>query len=113
MFLFEILLNAAPFRAWSGGTGRESGSLEHDALQLGISTIHSRFAVDTLGNTSRIVGASGDVVTETISNDSYPVSLSGSIQPGEWQFQSKQRTANETRPVNIALPVCMYLGLTA
>ena len=101
------------FRGWTQGLSREAGSWQCDAVQSGIVSIYCRVALDSLGSTSRLIDVSGDVATTTLNNNSYPASLDSSSQPGEQLFQSMQRTAAETRPVHVVIPVILYLGNSA
>lgn len=103
---------SAPFRGWTGAGNRDVGTSEPDAVQTGIEKLYCRFSVDSGGSTSRIVSVLGNVSMETVSNGSYPVAVSGEFgQPGDSIFTTHQRTAGETRPVNIVLPIILYIGV--
>ena len=96
------------FRAWTGGGGREAGSWEQDAVQTGITSLSSRY-VDTWHGIAGPLDVLGDV-TETLSTDPTTALQGTSIGEGYVRWTVNQRMADETRPVNIAIPVIIYLG---
>ena len=101
--MFEILLSAAPFRGWTHGTGRESGSYQGDAIQGHEHDIPTYAGIS--GTRATLIDDKGNLNQSNINLDAgrfytYPTGPSGCI-------------AAETRPINIAVPVIAYLGNSA
>ena len=97
----------SPFRAWTSGTGREAGSWQADAIReiaANWSGIHSTTTASSASGAGRfdltLPECAATVQGEGYAQPSFAASL---IVP----------TAAENRPVNVSLPVCMYLGLSA
>ena len=95
------------FRAWTSGTGREAGEWQADAIReiaANWSGIHSTTTVSSASGAGRfdltLPECAATVQGEGYAQPSFAASL---IVP----------TAAENRPVNVSLPVCMYLGLSA
>ena len=100
----------SPFRAWAQGLSREAGSWQEDAVQTGITKIGAtRF--DTAWET--VATADGNV--RSFGGQILVDTLTANIGvKRDWQFfESLQRVADKTRPVNVALPIVIYLGSTA
>ena len=99
------------FRGWSGAAGREAGAWQGDAIRdisgtIGSITRFSSGAVDD-GICKKHSGGTNFFVT--------PVSTGASLYDAGSTLAASSvvPTATENRPVNVALPVCIYLGLPA
>ena len=95
------------FRGWTSGTGREAGEWQADAIReiaANWSGIHSTTTASSASGAGRfdltLPECAATVQGEGYAQPSFAASL---IVP----------TAAENRPVNVSLPVCMYLGLSA
>ena len=99
------------FRAWTSGTGREAGSWQGDAVQPGFTQLLGRQA-GTGGGCIGPVSASGGV-TLTTKDTAIQYGLVSEVSElaVQYTWKSTQRIAAETHPVNVAFPVCLYLGL--
>ena len=106
---------SAPFRGWTSGTGRGAGSWQGDAIR----ELSGRIDLSRMGSayTSEASPFSGVLQVE---KDVFP----GLMMPDEnsdfWMwgrasFNASRvvPTAEENRPVNVAVPVILYLGLSA
>ena len=101
------------FRAWTLGAGREAGSWQQDAVQPGFTQLLGRQA-GTGGGCVGPVSASGGVTLTTKDTAIQYGLVSGASELAmQYTWKSTQRTADETHPVNVAFPVCLYLGLPA
>ena len=101
------------FRAWTLGAGREAGSWQQDAVQPGFTQLLGRQA-GTGGGCVGPVSASGGVTLTTKDTAiQYGLVSEASELAMQYTWKSTQRTADETHPVNVAFPVCLYLGLPA
>ena len=99
--VFSICL--PPFRAWTGGGGREAGSWQSDALQSHEHDIPTYAGIS--GTRATLIDDKGNLNQSNITLDvgrfyTYPTGPSG-------------RIAAESRPVNISVPAILYLGLPA
>ena len=96
----EFMRPAEPFRAWTSGAGREAGEIQSDAVQR-----HEHFI-------PTYAGISGTRATQI--DDSGRASEANIVlEAGQYYTYSygpSGRFADETRPVNIAIPVILYLG---
>ena len=94
------------FRAWGQGAGREAGSWQGDAAR---NVTANASHISTNQTSAEVNGA---FIWHTLVG---PLTLTTyEIQaPGGLSFESSRvvPTAEENRPVNVALPVCIYLGL--
>ena len=100
------------FRAWTGA-GREAGSWQGDAVQPGFTQLLGRQA-GTGGGCIGPVSASGGVTLTTKDTAiQYGLVSEASELAVQYTWKSTQRIAAETHPVNVAFPVCLYLGLPA
>ena len=93
----------SPFRAWTGGGGREAGSWQSDALQSHEHDIPTYAGIS--GTRATLIDDKGNLNQSNITLDvgrfyTYPTGPSG-------------RIAAESRPVNISVPAILYLGLPA
>ena len=106
-----FLPRPARFRAWTGGGGREAGKWQEDAVQPGFTQLLGRQA-GTGGGCVGPVSVSGGV-TLTTKDTAIQYGLVSGVSELAMQYiwKSTQRTADETHPVNVALPVVLYLGL--
>ena len=95
-----FLPRPALFRAWTSGAGREAGEIQSDAVQR-----HEHFI-------PTYAGISGTRATQI--DDSGRASEANIVlEAGQYYTYSygpSGRFADETRPVNIAIPVILYLG---
>ena len=104
--VFSICL--PPFRAWGQGAGREAGSAQGDAAR-NISANAPYLSTNQIG--AQAEGAfSWHTLIGPLTLITYETEASGGLS-----FESSRvvPTAEENRPVNVALPVCIYLGLPA
>lgn len=86
-------------------TGAGAGAYQADAIQTGITRlIVGAWSPDS---SAGIVSPVGNVAVSTESTTSGAVA---STAPLRYLVDIKQRTADKTRPENIALPVALYLG---
>ena len=103
--LFVPRLNGL-FARYCGDTG--AGAYQADAVQTGITRlIVGAWSPD---GSAGIVSPIGNVTVSTESTTSGAVA---STAPLRYLVDIKQRTADKTRPENIALPVALYLGQPA
>lgn len=94
------------FRGWTQGTGREAGSAQGDAAR-NISANAPYLSTNQIG--AQAEGAfSWHTLIGPLTLITYETEASGGLS-----FESSRvvPTAEENRPVNVALPVCIYLGL--
>ena len=102
---FILDLSSCPprFRAWTSGAGREAGEIQSDAVQR-----HEHFI-------PTYAGISGTRATQI--DDSGRASEANIVldagQYYTYSYGPSGRFADETRPVNVAIPVILYLGLCA
>ena len=96
------------FRGWTGGAGREAGSWQGDAVQTGITTMTIRALSGGSGSLAGPAAMQGNI---TISSVGYANAIAPEANETAYLATVNQRVAPETRPVNVSLPVCMYLGL--
>ena len=104
--VFSICL--PPFRGWTSGAGREAGSAQGDAAR-NISANAPYLSTNQIG--AQAEGAfSWHTLIGPLTLITYETEASGGLS-----FESSRvvPTAEENRPVNVALPVCIYLGLPA
>ena len=102
------------FRGWTGGAGREAGSWQGDAIRNvtgsagigGQTGIAYPLAMD--GNTGALC-PQGERGTHSLSTMTSVGTYGGLV----FDASHAVPTAAENRPVNIAVPVILYLGLSA
>ena len=103
------------FRAWTSGAGREAGSWQSDAIR----ELSGRIDLSRMGSayTSEASPSTGVLQIE---KDALPGLLTSNSASEFWMWGkasfSASRvapTAEENRPLNIALPVVLYLGIHA
>ena len=103
-----------PFRGWTGGAGREAGSWQGDAIRNvtgsagigGQTGLAYPLAMD--GNTGALC-PQGEKGTHSLSTMTSVNTYGGLV----FDASHAVPTAAENRPVNIAVPVILYLGLSA
>ena len=92
--------------------GREAGSVQNDAVQTGITKLQGRQAGTGGGCVGPLTVSGGVSLTEEINSIQYAL-VSETDQLGvRYIWTMTQRTSDETRPMNIAIPHVIYLGLT-
>ena len=95
-----FLPRPARFRGWTSGAGREAGEIQSDAVQR-----HEHFI-------PTYAGISGTRATQI--DDSGRASEANIVldagQYYTYSYGPSGRFADETRPINIAIPVILYLG---
>ena len=103
------------FRGWTGGAGREAGSWQQDAVETGITSIYCEPMGGYGDNYPATVTLEGNVsLHDTDYADSIIVYMTDIGTPVvHRRYYINQRQALETRPVNIAQPSIIYLGLPA
>ena len=109
-----FLPRPARFRGWTGGAGREAGSWQGDAIRNvtgsagigGQTGIAYPLAMD--GNTGALC-PQGEKGTHSLSTMTSVNTYGGLV----FDASHAVPTAAENRPVNVALPVILYLGLRA
>ena len=103
------------FRAWGQGTGREAGSWQQDSVETGITSIYCEPMGGYGDNYPATVTLEGNVsLHDTGYADSIIVYMTDIGTPVvHRRYYINQRQALETRPVNIAQPSIIYLGLPA
>ena len=110
--VFSICL--PPFRGWTGGAGREAGRWQGDAIRNvtgsagigGQTGLAYPLAMD--GNTGALC-PQGEKGTHSLSTMTSVNTYGGLV----FDASHAVPTAAENRPVNIAVPVILYLGLSA
>ena len=99
------------FRAWTGGGGREAGSWQGDAVQPGFTQLLGRQAGTGGGCIGPVSVSGGVTLTTKDAAIQYGLVSEVSELAVQYTWKSTQRIAAETHPVNVAFPVCLYLGL--
>ena len=110
-----FLPRPALFRAWTSGAGREAGSWQQDAVETGITSVYCEPMGGHGDNYPATVTLEGNVsLHDTGYADSIIVYMTDIGTPVvHRRYYINQRQALETRPVNIAQPSIIYLGLPA
>ena len=105
-----FLPRPARFRAWTGGTGREAGSWQGDAIREIAGTANLCRIGSTPGSPS-----SGAISVVRDPNNGIIDASGGEPLYGNLVFSAAKvvPTAADNRPVNVAIPVILYLGLRA
>ena len=98
-----FLPRPAPFRAWGQGTGREAGSAQGDAMRRITGAFYAFSSADDGVFFAEAPLMSGTNLSQPPS-DRQRITLDSS---------RTVPTAAENRPVNVAIPVILYLGLRA
>ena len=113
--LYVPKLSEQFFRGWTPGAGREAGSWQQDAVETGITSIYCETMGGYGDNYPATVTLEGNVsLHDTGYADSIIVYMTDIGTPVvHRRYYINQRQALETRPVNIAQPSIIYLGLPA
>ena len=114
MYLHNFFPQVQPFRGWTGGAGREAGRWQGDAIRNvtgsagigGQTGLAYPLAMD--GNTGALC-PQGEKGTHSLSTMTSVNTYGGLV----FDASHAVPTAAENRPVNIAVPVILYLGLSA
>ena len=107
-----FLPRPARFRGWTGDGGREVGSYQQDTVQTGITAITSEpYSTEAQGTEAPSTAFFGNVSEVSTYHDAFTISLfEKANQFKHFEYHVNQRMADETRPVNIAIPIIIYLG---
>ena len=106
-----FLPRPAPFRGWTSGAGREAGSWQVDTIEIS-PTLES--AISSYDASSPVqLYRNGRVEDRELISGIPWSSVPGGDMMNRNRYISTQRQSAETRPVNIAVPVILYLGLRA
>ena len=107
MYLHDFFPQVQPFRAWTLGAGREAGSWQGDAIRnlVGI--------IDDV-HMGQIPSCQG-VFSWMARGEIQGTSLEGLWHYGQVTLNAAASvpTAAENRPVNVAVPTILYLGIPA
>ena len=110
---FILDLSSCPprFRAWTSGAGREAGSWQVDTIEISptLESAISSYDADSPVQLYR----NGRVEDKELISGIPWSSVPGGDMMNRNRYISTQRQSAETRPVNIAVPVILYLGLRA
>ena len=103
----EFMRPAEPFRAWTGGSNRDAGSWQSDAIR----EITGHLAGRVNQGVYVVWDVQGAFTTDNI--QTAPLSAGSSQGPASLHFAASRvvQTAEENRPVNVAVPVILYLGV--
>ena len=91
------------FRAWTQGTGREAGSYQVDAMRT-IKAWWDSPAYTSVGGGCAYNGNRSSGCYQTVDGEAY--------HTFGFDVSKTVPTAEENRPVNVALPVVLYLGIS-
>ena len=102
-----FLPRPALFRAWTGGSNRDAGSWQSDAIR----EITGHLAGRVNQGVYVVWDVQGAFTTDNI--QTAPLSAGSSQGPASLHFAASRvvQTAEENRPVNVAVPVILYLGV--
>jgi len=104
--VFSICL--PPFRGWRPGAGREAGSWQQDAIRNILGQLGSIWSYK-----NTLPGGTGALSWTTSGEGGFAASSEITMQGVTFDASCVVPTAEEDRPVNVALPVILYLGLPA
>ena len=112
--LFVPNLSNQFFRAWTGVAGRDAGSWQQDAIRniVGKAGIGAQIGLAyplAMESNSGALGPDGGLGTHSLS----AATSEGTFGGLAFDASHSVPTATENRPVNVALPVILYLGLRA
>ena len=104
--VFSICL--PPFRAWTG-VGREAGSWQGDTMRNLNGSVGNTLRSGVITDTGVFVSHQATYAMRAQDGGALPIYIEG------FNFYAAEQvsTAPENRPVNVALPVILYLGLPA
>ena len=97
-----------PFRGWTQGAGREAGSWQQDAIRNILGQLGSIWSYK-----NTLPGGTGALSWTTSGEGGFVASSEITMQGVTFDASCVVPTAEEDRPVNVALPVILYLGLPA
>ena len=98
-----------PFRAWTLGAGREAGSWQGDAIRNLNGSVGNTLRSGVITDTGVFVSHQAAYAIRAQDGGALPIYIQG------FNFYAAEQvpTAPENCPVNVALPVILYLGLPA
>ena len=96
------------FRGWRPGAGREAGSWQQDAIRNILGQLGSIWSYK-----NTLPGGTGALSWTTSGEGGFAASSEITMQGVTFDASCVVPTAEEDRPVNVALPVILYLGLPA
>lgn len=96
------------FRAWTLGAGREAGSWQADAIRNIIGQLVSIWSYQ-----DALPGGTGALSWTTSGEGGFAANSKSTMQGITFDASRIVPTATENRPVNVAIPVILYLGLRA
>ena len=96
------------FRAWTGGGGREAGEWQADAIRNIIGQLVSIWSYQ-----DALPGGTGALSWTTSGEGGFTANSKSTMQGITFDASRIVPTATENRPVNVAIPVILYLGLRA
>lgn len=96
------------FRAWTLGAGREAGSWQADAIRNIIGQLVSIWSYQ-----DALPGGTGALSWTTSGEGGFTANSKSTMQGITFDASRIVPTATENRPVNVAIPVILYLGLRA
>ena len=96
------------FRAWTGGGDREAGSWQADVIRNIMGQLGSIWSYQ-----DALPGGTGALSWITSGEGGFAVSSKITMQGIGFDASHAVPTAAENRPVNIAVPIILYLGLSA
>lgn len=109
--LYTPTLGGQFFRAWEPGqavdAGRAAGASQKDAVQTGITGISARNVESDYENPASVVAGN---VSQGYDGVNTITLNQSSVQLNMTLYTVNQRTASETRPLNVAIPMIIYLG---
>ena len=103
-----FLPRPAPFRAWTLGAGREAGEWQADAIRNIIGQLVSIWSYQ-----DALPGGTGALSWTTSGEGGFTANSKSTMQGITFDASRIVPTATENRPVNVAIPVILYLGLRA
>ena len=106
--LYAPQLGEQFFRAWTGA-GREAGSTQGDTIRNLNGSVGNTLRSGVITDTGVFVSHQATYAIQAQDGGALPIYIEG------FNFYAAEQipTAPENRPVNIALPVILYLGLSA
>ena len=96
------------FRAWTSGAGREAGEWQADAIRNIIGQLVSIWSYQ-----DALPGGTGALSWTTSGEGGFTANSKSTMQGITFDASRIVPTATENRPVNVAIPVILYLGLRA
>lgn len=108
MNIHDFLLCLSRFRAWTG-VGREAGSWQGDTMRNLNGSVGNTLRSGVITDTGVFVSHQATYAMRAQDGGALPIYIEG------FNFYAAEQvsTAPENRPVNVALPVILYLGLPA